>query len=112
MTPLTARQAEALSGIILWQQRTGFPPTHAELGRLLGVSAGSATDLLRELEKRGAIRRLPRCKSNIEVLRMPPAHGGVPSLTVEEVNWMFANADIVRRVRARLASMGTHHDPA
>jgi len=53
---LTKRQAEALAALQEFQAAHGYPPTRAELGRLLGVSAQTADFHLRALALKGVVQ--------------------------------------------------------
>jgi repressor LexA len=53
---LSSRQEAALRSLRAFQARHGYPPTRAELGRLLGVSAQTADFHLRALERKGLVR--------------------------------------------------------
>ncbi len=53
---LSSRQEAALRSLRAFQARHGYPPTRAELGRLLGVSAQTADFHLRALERKGLIQ--------------------------------------------------------
>ncbi|RMH01350.1 MAG: repressor LexA [Planctomycetota bacterium] len=53
---LSPRQEAALRSLRAFHARHGFPPTRAELGRLLGVSAQTADFHLRALARKGLIR--------------------------------------------------------
>lgn len=84
---LTSRQQEALRFIIGYQAaHGGISPTYNEMGKGLGVKAKSNIHyLMRSLEERGAIRRLPRRYQAIEVVAhvpIPRAHDGAPLFTV------------------------------
>lgn len=50
---LSKRQAQALAAVRKFQAEHGFPPTRAELGRLLGVRAQTADFHLRALQRKG-----------------------------------------------------------
>ncbi|EPC8954929.1 LexA family transcriptional regulator [Cronobacter sakazakii] len=53
---LTARQQEVLNMLADFQRRNGYPPTQKEVAQLMGAaSPNAATDMLRKLEKKGAI---------------------------------------------------------
>ncbi|EPR9128400.1 LexA family transcriptional regulator [Cronobacter malonaticus] len=53
---LTARQQEVLDMLADFQRRNGYPPTQKEVAQLMGAaSPNAATDMLRKLEKKGAI---------------------------------------------------------
>lgn len=53
---LTPRQTAALEALQAFQAEHGYPPTRAELGELLGVSAQTADFHLRALERKGFVR--------------------------------------------------------
>ncbi len=53
---LTGRQRAALEALRRFQGERGYPPTRAELGKLLGVSAQTADFHLRALERKGWLR--------------------------------------------------------
>ena len=56
MKELTARQAEILQLIRDTIEETGFPPTRAEIARILGfASANAAEEHLKALARKGAI---------------------------------------------------------
>ena len=56
MDELTPRQAEVLRLINDFAQSTGFPPTRAEIARILGFrSANAAEDHLKALARKGFI---------------------------------------------------------
>lgn len=68
MNKLTARQAEILQLINDFQQESGFPPTRAEIARILGFrSANAAEDHLKALEKKGFIELLPGSSRGIRL---------------------------------------------
>ncbi|ELY2558605.1 LexA family transcriptional regulator [Cronobacter sakazakii] len=53
---LTARQQEVLDMLADFQRRNGYPPTQKEVAQLMGAaSPNAATNMLRKLEKKGAI---------------------------------------------------------
>ncbi|EPM5305689.1 LexA family transcriptional regulator [Cronobacter sakazakii] len=53
---LTVRQQEVLDMLADFQRRNGYPPTQKEVAQLMGAaSPNAATDMLRTLEKKGAI---------------------------------------------------------
>ncbi|EOV5397481.1 LexA family protein [Cronobacter malonaticus] len=53
---LTVRQQEVLDMLADFQRRNGYPPTQKEVAQLMGAaSPNAATDMLRKLEKKGAI---------------------------------------------------------
>ncbi|EOV9557469.1 LexA family transcriptional regulator [Cronobacter turicensis] len=53
---LTVRQQEVLDMLADFHRRNGYPPTQKEVAQLMGAaSPNAATDMLRKLEKKGAI---------------------------------------------------------
>lgn len=75
---LTARQEQILQTIRQFLQRTGIPPTRAELARELGFrSANAAEDHLRALARKGAIELSAGTSRGIRLLdaeAAQPAH--------------------------------------
>ncbi len=79
---LPPRQAEALRAVRAFQARRGYPPTRAELGWLLGVSAQTADFHLRALARKGLLR-LTRHARGVEILdARPPGAAPVPAIPV------------------------------
>lgn len=71
---LTARQQQILELIASEIERTGFPPTRAEIARSLGFrSANAAEDHLRALARKGAIELTPGASRGIRLLQGPEA---------------------------------------
>lgn len=76
MRPLTARQAEILALIQDFMERSGFPPTRAEIAERLGFkSANAAEEHLRALEKKGILDILPGASRGIQLKQ-----SGLPGL--------------------------------
>jgi len=68
MDELTPRQAEVLRLINEFAQNTGFPPTRAEIARILGFrSANAAEDHLRALARKGFIELLAGASRGIRL---------------------------------------------
>lgn len=72
---LSARQQQTLRLLREFQQAHQRPPTRAELGRLLGVSAQTADFHLRALQRKGVVR-LSRQSRGIDVLIDEPTAVG------------------------------------
>lgn len=54
MMKLTPRQSEVLDAIVLYKDRTGFPPTMLELAGLIGcASPNAAAEHVKSLKKKG-----------------------------------------------------------
>ena len=76
MTDLTARQQEILNLIKKHLEKTGYPPTRAEIADALGFkSANAAEDHLRALERKGVIEMVPGASRGI---RLPDRQTGIP----------------------------------
>lgn len=68
MDELTPRQAEVLRLINDFAQNTGFPPTRAEIARMLGFrSANAAEDHLKALARKGFIELLAGASRGIRL---------------------------------------------
>jgi len=68
MDELTPRQAEVLRLIADFTQATGFPPTRAEIARVLGFrSANAAEDHLKALARKGFIELLAGASRGIRL---------------------------------------------
>ena len=77
MYNLTARQEQVLQLIKNYADETGYPPTRAEIARILGYkSPNAAEEHIKALAKKGAIEIVPGASRGI---RLPePANDGVP----------------------------------
>lgn len=68
MKNLTARQQEVLSLIMAFQKEHGIPPTQKEVANLMGAtSPNAATELLRALQRKGAITLVPGVSRGISI---------------------------------------------
>src|SRR5689334_17718432 len=78
--PLTARQQEILNWIRRHLERTGMPPTRAEIAAGLGFrTASSAEDHLRALARKGAVELLPGASRGLRLRdRAEPPVAGLP----------------------------------
>lgn len=78
MVELTERQQEILQWIRDFLEKSGFPPTRAEIARALGFrSANAAEEHLRALSKKGALELLPGASRGIR-LTDKRARAGLP----------------------------------
>ena len=69
VTGLTARQAEILALIRASVQRTGMPPTRAEIATALGFrSPNAAEEHLRALARKGVLELLPGASRGIRIV--------------------------------------------
>lgn len=72
MTPLTARQQQILDLIRQTIERTGIPPTRAEIAQALGFrSANAAEDHLKALARKGAIELTAGTSRGIRLVASP-----------------------------------------
>ena len=72
MTKLTARQQQVFDLIRRAIERTGFPPTRAEIAAELGFSsANSAEEHLRALARKGVIELAAGASRGIRLLARP-----------------------------------------
>ena len=68
MVELTSRQEQILRWIQGFLEKSGFPPTRAEIARALGFrSANAAEEHLRALARKGAIELLPGASRGIRL---------------------------------------------
>lgn len=70
MIELTPRQSEVLDAIVLYKDRTGFPPTMLELAGLIGcASPNAAAEHVKALKKKGYIYTAPGAARGITVVK-------------------------------------------
>ncbi|EMF8519826.1 MULTISPECIES: LexA family transcriptional regulator [Enterobacter cloacae complex] len=70
MMELTPRQSEVLDAIVLYKDRTGFPPTLLELAGLIGcASPNAAAEHVRALKNKGYISIAPGAARGITVVK-------------------------------------------
>ncbi|WP_370975530.1 LexA family transcriptional regulator [Enterobacter roggenkampii] len=70
MSELTPRQSEVLDAIVLYKDRTGFPPTMLELAGLIGcASPNAAAEHVKALKKKGYISIAPGVARGISVVK-------------------------------------------
>ena len=78
---LTSKQKELLMLIHARLQETGVPPSFDEMKEALELKSKSGIHrLITALEERGFIRRLPHRARALEILKMPEASAGPPSI--------------------------------
>ena len=76
MLKLTARQQQILDLIKTHIEETGYPPTRAEIAKILGFkSASAAEEHLKALARKGAIEMVPGASRGI---RLPDSYQGLP----------------------------------
>ena len=77
MYNLTARQEQVLQLIKSYADETGYPPTRAEIARILGYkSPNAAEEHIKALAKKGAIEIVPGASRGIRLL--DPTDEGIP----------------------------------
>lgn len=107
---LTLRQQEILDLIHREVQRTGFPPTRAEIARTLGFkSANAAEDHLKALARKGAIELTPGASRGIRLVSKPDEP---PSSALERAAGMLGqalNLPIIGRVAAGSPILAAEH---
>ncbi|MEH3486741.1 LexA family transcriptional regulator [Enterobacter kobei] len=70
MMELTSRQSEVLDAIVLYKDRTGFPPTMLELAGLIGcASPNAAAEHVKALKKKGYISVAPGAARGITIIK-------------------------------------------
>jgi repressor LexA len=76
MSNLTARQEQVLQLIKSYAEETGYPPTRAEIARVLGFkSANAAEEHIKALARKGALEIIPGASRGI---RLPEEQNGIP----------------------------------
>ena len=71
---ITESQRRVLKQVQDYIAKKKYPPTMKELGKLLGVTAASAHQQIRQLERKGYIARQPGKARSLSVVRMPVEH--------------------------------------
>lgn len=76
MFDLTPRQEQVLQLIRSYADETGYPPTRAEIARILGFkSANAAEEHIKALARKGAIEIIPGASRGI---KLPDVQSGIP----------------------------------
>nr|WP_324259278.1 transcriptional repressor LexA [Cellvibrio fontiphilus] len=76
MFDLTPRQEQVLQLIRSYAEDTGYPPTRAEIARILGFkSANAAEEHIKALARKGAIEIIPGASRGI---KLPDVQAGIP----------------------------------
>ena len=77
MSDLTPRQEQVLQLIRQYASETGYPPTRAEIARILGFkSANAAEEHIKALARKGAIEIIPGASRGIKLPE--ETHTGIP----------------------------------
>ena len=76
MYNLTSRQEQVLQLIKTYAEETGYPPTRAEIARILGYkSPNAAEEHIKALAKKGAIEIVPGASRGIRLISEPVSEG-------------------------------------
>ncbi|WPO93786.1 LexA family transcriptional regulator [Buttiauxella sp. HR94] len=68
MKQLTVRQQEVFDLLVKFQKQHGYPPSNAEVARMMGAaSVNAAADMLRSLQRKGAISISPGVSRGITI---------------------------------------------
>lgn len=68
MKQLTVRQQEVFDLLVNFQKEHGYPPSNAEVARMMGAaSVNAAADMLRTLQRKGAITLTPGVSRGITI---------------------------------------------
>jgi repressor LexA len=90
---LTPRQAQLLRFIETYQAEHGYSPCYEEMIAALGLKSKlNSFRLVRQLEERGLIRRLPNRARAVEIIR--------PSVMAPKL-WLVMNAEQINGEEAR-----------
>ena len=115
MIKLTARQEEILGLIRDAIEKTGFPPTRAEIATELGFrSANAAEEHLQALARKGAIEISPGTSRGIRLLDRP-ADGkkirrpGIPQMVLPHPGLMQLSLPLIGRVAAGSPILAEEH---
>lgn len=112
---LTARQQQVLDIIRSEIERTGFPPTRAEIAQVLGFkSANAAEDHLKALARKGAIELTAGASRGIRLLGTDTRENAAPSSSSSSSSVLANLADalllpIIGRVAAGSPILATEH---
>ena len=105
MIKLTARQQEILELIVQSIDKTGFPPTRAEIAAELGFkSVNAAEEHLQALARKGVIEMVPGISRGIRLLHDP----GRIALTESQKQEQYA-VPLVGRVAAGSPILAQEH---
>lgn len=108
MTKLTARQQQVFDLIRRAIERTGFPPTRAEIAAELGFSsANSAEEHLRALARKGVIELAAGASRGIRLLAGP--EDSPHQLTLPHASIMQLSLPLIGRVAAGSPILAQEH---
>jgi len=83
--PITEAQQQALRAVQRYIEREGYPPTMKELAAVLGISSPSAHARVKQLIRKGFLRREGQKARGLTVGREPVEPGRVPRLVAVPV---------------------------
>ena len=107
MAKLTARQQQIYDLIRATIQRTGFPPTRAEIAAQFGFSSpNAAEEHLRALARKGVIELTPGASRGI---RIKAADEGTHQFSLPSMGFMQLTLPLVGRVAAGSPILATEH---
>lgn len=116
MIKLTARQEQILALIREAIEKTGFPPTRAEIAGELGFrSANAAEEHLQALARKGAIEISPGTSRGIRLLDKPAdgnrsrGRSGLPQMSLPHPALMQLSLPLVGRVAAGSPILAEEH---
>ena len=115
MIKLTARQEESLGLIRDAIEKTGFPPTRAEIATELGFrSANAAEEHLQALARKGAIEISPGTSRGIRLLDRPAdgkkiRRAGIPQMVLPHPGLMQLSLPLIGRVAAGSPILAEEH---
>ena len=110
MTKLTARQQQVFDLIRRAIERTGFPPTRAEIAAELGFSsANSAEEHLRALARKGVIELAAGSSRGIRLMNLGNAEEAPHQFTLPHASIMQLSLPLVGRVAAGSPILAQEH---
>jgi repressor LexA len=111
MLKLTERQEQILNLIRSWIEKTGIPPTRAEIAAELGFrSANAAEEHLQALARKGAIEISPGTSRGIRLLDMASGRlRKAAQLVLPEASLMQLSLPLVGRVAAGSPILAQEH---
>jgi repressor LexA len=110
VSKLTARQQEVFELIRRAIERTGFPPTRAEIAAELGFSsANSAEEHLRALARKGVIELAAGSSRGIRLLNLGGHDDGPHQFTLPHASIMQLSLPLIGRVAAGSPILAQEH---
>ncbi|WJF88932.1 transcriptional repressor LexA [Paraburkholderia bonniea] len=110
MIKLTARQQQVFELVRRAIERTGFPPTRAEIAAELGFSsANSAEEHLRALARKGVIELAAGASRGIRLLQGPNPHDTPHQFTLPHASLMQLSLPLIGRVAAGSPLLAQEH---